>query len=194
MSKPGNFISNFEPLDRQKVGEIVEEVIGFEQFTEPMQERLSSFMDQSFPKHVVSSAHPRIVDGTHSQKDSIIATFVTKCTRALTFECGSWVFQASPPQTHATFRTLRRSPTLVPSILARCTRIYKHKHTHAYTHTHYTKKKTGGHAACAGRASGRGHPHADHGRALWSAKQPCERRRQGARACLPQPAALLPAP
>ena len=70
MSKPGNFISNFEPLDRQKVGEIVEDVIGFEQFTEPMQERLSSFMDQSFPKHVVSSAHPRIVDGTNAQKYS----------------------------------------------------------------------------------------------------------------------------
>jgi len=63
MSKPGNFISNFEPLDRDQVGEIVEEVIGFEQFTEPMQERLSSFMQESFPKHVVSSAHPRIVDG-----------------------------------------------------------------------------------------------------------------------------------
>ena len=37
MSKPGNFISNFEPLKREAVGEIVEEVIGFEKYTEPMQ-------------------------------------------------------------------------------------------------------------------------------------------------------------
>jgi len=63
MSKPGNFISNFEPLNRKDVGEIVEEVIGFEKFTEPMQERLGSFLENSFPQHVVSSAHPRIVDG-----------------------------------------------------------------------------------------------------------------------------------
>ena len=49
MSKPGNFISNFEPLNRETVGEIVEEVIGFEKYTEPMQERLSSFLDQSSP-------------------------------------------------------------------------------------------------------------------------------------------------
>ena len=80
MSKPGNFISNFEPLDRQKVGEIVEDVIGFEQFTEPMQERLSSFIEMSFPKHVVSSAHPRIVDGTNAQKYSLKPLFLSKCT------------------------------------------------------------------------------------------------------------------
>jgi len=63
MSKPGNFISNFEPLNREAVADIVEEVIGFEKFTEPMQERLSSFLEQGFPAHVVSSAHPRIVNG-----------------------------------------------------------------------------------------------------------------------------------
>ena len=63
MSKPGNFISNFEPLDRTAVADIVEEVIGFEKYTEPMQERLSSFLEHSSPAHVVSSAHPRIVDG-----------------------------------------------------------------------------------------------------------------------------------
>jgi hypothetical protein len=63
MSKPGNFISNFEPLDRTAVADIVEEVIGFEKYTEPMQERLSSFLEHSSPTHVVSSAHPRIVDG-----------------------------------------------------------------------------------------------------------------------------------
>mmetsp|Transcript_70258 Transcript_70258/g.114113 ORF Transcript_70258/g.114113 Transcript_70258/m.114113 type:complete len:1322 (+) Transcript_70258:48-4013(+) len=63
MAKPGNFISNFEPLDRKAVEDIVEEVIGFEKFTEPMQERLSSFLEAGFPQHVVSSAHPRIVNG-----------------------------------------------------------------------------------------------------------------------------------
>jgi hypothetical protein len=63
MSKPGNFISNFEPMDRKQIFDIVEDVMGFEKYTEPMQERLSGFLEQDFPKHVVSSAHPRIVDG-----------------------------------------------------------------------------------------------------------------------------------
>ena len=63
MSKPGNFISNFEPLNREQVHAIKEEAIGFEKFTEPMQERLSGFLESEFPEHVVSSAHPRIVDG-----------------------------------------------------------------------------------------------------------------------------------
>ncbi|EKX53617.1 hypothetical protein GUITHDRAFT_84236 [Guillardia theta CCMP2712] len=62
MSKPGNFISNFEPLDKAAVQKIVDETIGFEKFTEPMQDRLLSFLDSS-SSYVVSSAHPRIVDG-----------------------------------------------------------------------------------------------------------------------------------
>ena len=39
MSKPGNFISNFEPLDRTRIKDLVEDVIGFEKYTEPMQVR-----------------------------------------------------------------------------------------------------------------------------------------------------------
>jgi hypothetical protein len=55
MSKPGNFISNFEPLNRETVADIVEEVIGFEKYTEPMQERLSSFLEQSSPVNTCNS-------------------------------------------------------------------------------------------------------------------------------------------
>ena len=48
MSKPGNFISNFEPLNRTRIKDLVEDVIGFEKYTEPMQVRflpLSFFYD-----------------------------------------------------------------------------------------------------------------------------------------------------
>ena len=45
MSKPGNFISNFEPLNRTRIKDLVEDVIGFEKYTEPMQVR---FLPLSF--------------------------------------------------------------------------------------------------------------------------------------------------
>lgn len=61
-----NFFCNFEPLDRQAASTIVSDVLNFDKFTEPMQELLTKF--QSSDKHyVVSSAHPRLVDGAPSK-------------------------------------------------------------------------------------------------------------------------------
>jgi len=62
----GNFFCNFEPLSRQVVEDDIANVIEFEQYSAPMQNRLKSFLDsdQSF---VVSSALPRIVDGKPSK-------------------------------------------------------------------------------------------------------------------------------
>ncbi|KAJ1479003.1 hypothetical protein T484DRAFT_1815896, partial [Baffinella frigidus] len=37
MAKPGNLISIFQPLNREDVQKIVDETVGFEKFSEPMQ-------------------------------------------------------------------------------------------------------------------------------------------------------------
>jgi len=66
MSEPGNFIANFEPLDQEKIKALVEDVHTFYQFTEPMQTLLKTAYD-SKASFVVSSAHPRIVDGAPSK-------------------------------------------------------------------------------------------------------------------------------
>jgi len=63
MSKPGNFISNFAPLKREDVKELVEDTIGFQKFTEPMQQLLLNFLSADSPEYCVSSSNPRIVDG-----------------------------------------------------------------------------------------------------------------------------------
>ena len=60
LSQPGNFISNFQPLQREEVERIVADAIEFDKFTEPMQRMLTDSL-ASDAKYVVSTAHPRVM-------------------------------------------------------------------------------------------------------------------------------------
>lgn len=62
-SRGGVFFSNYEPLDRNIVGEIVNDTIGIEEFTKSMRRRLKRFYKRSTPSYVISSHQPRIIDG-----------------------------------------------------------------------------------------------------------------------------------
>jgi hypothetical protein len=70
MASPGSFISNFEPLTREQARRMVDHVVEFDQYTEPMKNLLTTFATRS-PNgnlaYVVSSAHPRMVDGSPSK-------------------------------------------------------------------------------------------------------------------------------
>ncbi|MBT8116597.1 MAG: hypothetical protein KJO66_02095, partial [Gammaproteobacteria bacterium] len=66
LSRPGNFIANFEPLDTRQLAALVEDVHTFYRFTPPMQSLLKTACDNNTP-FTVSSAHPRIVDGAPSK-------------------------------------------------------------------------------------------------------------------------------
>ena len=63
MSKDGSFFSNFEPLTRDQVRVMTEDVLRFHRFTDPMRKTLEDFLKASKPEYVVSSSDPRIVDG-----------------------------------------------------------------------------------------------------------------------------------
>ena len=63
LAGPGNFISNFEPLTQSDATEIVEDAIGFYQYTPCMQDLISKAAKSESPGFFVSSSHPRIVDG-----------------------------------------------------------------------------------------------------------------------------------
>ncbi|MFZ5926924.1 MAG: hypothetical protein ACOYX1_05705 [Acidobacteriota bacterium] len=67
IATPGVFLSNFEPLNRQQVQRIVDHVVRFDLFTEPMKRLLEGFLAAGSPKYAVCSAHPRIVDGKPSK-------------------------------------------------------------------------------------------------------------------------------
>lgn len=58
-----NFISNFEPLTSKDARELVEDVIGFQDYSKPMQRRIRAAAKMPEDEYFVSSAHPRIVDG-----------------------------------------------------------------------------------------------------------------------------------
>jgi hypothetical protein len=62
----GNFISNFEPLTVARTRELVDNIVEFDQYTEPMKRLLADFAATGHG-YVVSSAHPRVVDGAPSK-------------------------------------------------------------------------------------------------------------------------------
>ncbi len=66
MSRPDNFFCNYEPLNRQAGQEIIGDVLQFDNYSEPLQAMLRDFLD-SDSNYVVSSAHPRLVDGIPSK-------------------------------------------------------------------------------------------------------------------------------
>ena len=64
---PGVFLSNYEPLDAQGAQAIIDRTVEFDKYTEPMKVVLENFVESSDCEYVVSSAHPRVVDGKPSK-------------------------------------------------------------------------------------------------------------------------------
>jgi hypothetical protein len=60
---PGNFLSNFEPITLDGARALVEHVVEFDQYSDPMKVLLESFVERPETDYVVSSAHPRVVNG-----------------------------------------------------------------------------------------------------------------------------------
>lgn len=73
MAQLGNFIANFEPLHTTSLAEVVEDVLGFCSFTTPMRELLDGVYKRG-EGYVVSSAHPRLVDGKPSKNPRYLQT------------------------------------------------------------------------------------------------------------------------
>jgi hypothetical protein len=63
---PGNFLSNFEPITIEAARAMVEHVVEFDQYSEPMKQLLRSFVERPETGFVVSSAHPRLIHGARS--------------------------------------------------------------------------------------------------------------------------------
>jgi hypothetical protein len=73
MALPGNFIANYEPLNHDKLAAVVEDVFTFGNFTQPMSDLLQRAYDNK-SSFVVSSAHPRIVNGAPSKNPRYLQT------------------------------------------------------------------------------------------------------------------------
>ncbi|MBP7141724.1 MAG: hypothetical protein KBA71_07430 [Opitutaceae bacterium] len=67
IAAPGNFLSNYAPLNATDARALIEDAIGFSAFTAPMQALIRAAADApdgASPAYFVSSAHPRVVDGS----------------------------------------------------------------------------------------------------------------------------------
>ncbi len=67
IASEGNFFSNFEPLNLEQARAIVDEVVEFDKYTDPMKNLLREFVAHPKTQYVVSSSHPRIVNGSASK-------------------------------------------------------------------------------------------------------------------------------
>ncbi len=67
LAGPGNFLSNFEPLTLSDARELIEDAVDFDRFSDPMKKLLSDYAQDGHPGFIVSSAHPRIVEGKPSK-------------------------------------------------------------------------------------------------------------------------------
>ena len=97
MAAAGNFMANFEPLDHGKLSAVVEDVMTFSRFTVPMQKLLSDAYHAGHG-YVVSSAHPRLVNGKPSKNPRYLETRgdVVKPLRKYVAEIGARLHRKIP--------------------------------------------------------------------------------------------------
>ena len=75
LSRPGNFISNFQCLNIDDAKEQISKTLTFENYTEPMRDLIESASNKSGEEsQFVSSANPRIVDGKPTKNPRYLQT------------------------------------------------------------------------------------------------------------------------
>lgn len=59
----GNFFSNYEALPASTAGDLLDDTLGFDAYTEPVKKLIREFATQPAASYAVLPSHPRIVDG-----------------------------------------------------------------------------------------------------------------------------------
>jgi phosphoenolpyruvate carboxykinase (diphosphate) len=73
-SRPGNFFSNYEPLTIETAKQLLEEVIDFGKYTDPIQRMIREFAAHPDGTYFVAPSHPRIVDGKPTKNPRYLQT------------------------------------------------------------------------------------------------------------------------
>jgi hypothetical protein len=76
MAQPCNFFSNYQPLDREQVREMISDAVRFDYFTNPMKKLLTDFANdaENNPDYVVSPSNPRLVNGVPTKNPRYLQT------------------------------------------------------------------------------------------------------------------------
>ena len=70
----GNFFSNYQPLTVAEARDMLEDAIGFYQYTRPMQKMIEGYVEAGRPAYFVSNANPRLVDGRPTKNPRYLQT------------------------------------------------------------------------------------------------------------------------
>jgi hypothetical protein len=73
-SHGGNFFSNYQPLTVAQARSIMEDAIGYYEYTRPMQKMISGYVKAGEPAYFVSNANPRLVDGRPTKNPRYLQT------------------------------------------------------------------------------------------------------------------------
>jgi hypothetical protein len=73
LAQPKNFLANYEPLKEETLAAVAEDVLNLNKFTSPMRKLIRSAYEEQ-NGYVVSSAHPRLVDGKPSKNPRYLQT------------------------------------------------------------------------------------------------------------------------
>ncbi len=104
LAATGSFLSNFEPLTAGQVHDIVDHIVEFDKYSDPMRSRLEGFFDQHDTRYAAASDQARLVDGKPSKnprylqprpdlahpRDSYLATVAARLHRGV--HAGETVF------------------------------------------------------------------------------------------------------
>lgn len=63
----GNFFSNYEALNMEEARTMLEDAIGYFEYTRPMRQLIAGYVEAGVPAYFVSNARPRLVDGRPSK-------------------------------------------------------------------------------------------------------------------------------
>lgn len=74
LSRPGNFLSNYEPLPAAQAHALMEDSIGFDEYTPPVQQLIQEVEKTRQPAYFALPSHPRLVDGKPSQNPRYLQT------------------------------------------------------------------------------------------------------------------------
>jgi hypothetical protein len=73
-SHGGNFFSNYEPLTVRDARRVLEDAIGYYEYTRPMQKMIEGYVEAGHPEFFVSTANPRMVDGKPTKNPRYLQT------------------------------------------------------------------------------------------------------------------------
>ncbi|HRK62420.1 MAG TPA: hypothetical protein PLY88_07735 [Candidatus Omnitrophota bacterium] len=105
LSSPNTFLSNYEPLTKKGVHEVIEDAMGYDSYTDSVKNMLNEFAKNDQPEYASAPSHPRIVDGKPTKNPRYLQTRLDVTNPKVKYLCelGTRIARKVPPVQPVTF-------------------------------------------------------------------------------------------